>query len=77
LLPAQTFGMPTKGRMQEGCDADLVLFDPDRVQDMARFSHEGKPDTPCVGVSDVFVDGVHAVHEGQVLCATAGKLLTK
>jgi dihydropyrimidinase len=29
-LPAQIFGLTRKGRLQPGCDADVVLFDPEK-----------------------------------------------
>lgn len=36
-LPAERFGLAGKGKIAEGADADLVLFDPDTIEDMARF----------------------------------------
>jgi len=35
--PARVFGLPTKGRLQIGYDADIVLFDPEREVEL---SHE-------------------------------------
>jgi dihydropyrimidinase len=29
--PAQLFGLSRKGRLRPGCDADIVVFDPQRV----------------------------------------------
>jgi N-acyl-D-amino-acid deacylase len=37
LLPALRCGLSRKGRVQEGCDADLCLFDPQTVSDRADF----------------------------------------
>ncbi|MFB6205644.1 MAG: amidohydrolase family protein, partial [Haloglomus sp.] len=32
--PAEIFGLPTKGRIAEGMDADLVLFDPESSREI-------------------------------------------
>ncbi len=52
-----------KGRIQEGCDADIVAFDPTTVQDLATYD---KPAQPSVGFKWVFVNGVAAVSEGKL-----------
>jgi N-acyl-D-amino-acid deacylase len=37
LLPAQRLGLAKKGRIREGCDADLCLFDPEAIADKSLF----------------------------------------
>jgi N-acyl-D-aspartate/D-glutamate deacylase len=59
LLPAQRLetvapAMKRKGRVQLGADADLTVFDPERVADRATFEAPGQP---SVGIVDVLVDG--------------------
>ncbi len=48
--PAALAGLPAKGRLAVGCDADLVAFDPDMayVVDAARLQHR-HPVTPYAG----------------------------
>ena len=48
--PAALAGLPAKGRLSAGCDADLVAFDPDKtyVVDAARLYHR-HPVTPYAG----------------------------
>ena len=48
--PARLAGLPAKGRLAVGCDADLVAFDPDEslVVDAARLLHR-HPVTPYAG----------------------------
>ena len=48
--PAALAGLPAKGRLAVGCDADLVAFDPDAayVVDAARLQHR-HPVTPYAG----------------------------
>ena len=48
--PASLAGLPAKGRLAVGCDADLVAFDPDEtyVVDAARLHHR-HPVTPYAG----------------------------
>jgi N-acyl-D-amino-acid deacylase len=37
LIPARRLGLSRKGRLQEGCDADLCLFDPETICDRADY----------------------------------------
>jgi len=53
-LTAETFGIADRGFVAEGCFADLVLFEPDRVIDTATFD---APCEPAAGISQVFVNG--------------------
>jgi N-acyl-D-amino-acid deacylase len=54
-MPAERFGLPRRGRIREGYYADLVLFDPERIIDMATFSD---PARPAVGIICVWVNGI-------------------
>lgn len=40
LLPAKRLGLGKKGRIREGCDADLCLFDPETITDTAGYGLE-------------------------------------
>jgi N-acyl-D-amino-acid deacylase len=53
-MPAQRFGIAQRGRISEGYYADLVLFDPERIIDMATFSD---PVRPAAGIERVWVNG--------------------
>ncbi|MGH2372432.1 MAG: amidohydrolase family protein [Gemmatimonadales bacterium] len=52
-----------KGRLREGADADIVVFDPDRIIDRATF---GKPTQPSEGVRYVLINGVLVVRDGLI-----------
>lgn len=53
-MPAHRFGLAQRGYIREGYYADLVLFDPDKVADMATFND---PVQPSVGIERVWVNG--------------------
>ena len=55
--------MKNKGRIRVGADADLTIFDPDRVIDKATF--EGPP-RYSEGIRYVLVNGVGVVKDGQL-----------
>ncbi|MDR3086080.1 MAG: amidohydrolase family protein, partial [Christensenellaceae bacterium] len=50
LLPARTFGLPGKGSLEVGADADIAVFDFDSIEDCSRYPDEGAPDAPAKGV---------------------------
>ncbi|GAA3512998.1 amidohydrolase family protein [Aeromicrobium panaciterrae] len=59
MVPA----MRRKGRIQPGCDADLVIFDLDRVTDAATYHDSVRPSE---GIVHVIVNGESVVREGQL-----------
>lgn len=61
-LPAARFGLAGRGVLQEGNAADIVVFDPVRMQDHATYD---APHRPSDGIEQVWVNGVRAVADGQ------------
>ena len=64
LLEPSTPGMRKKGRLQVGCDADIVCFDFDRLTDRADFRN---PNRPSEGVRHLLVGGTSVISEGELL----------
>jgi N-acyl-D-aspartate/D-glutamate deacylase len=69
LMPAQVLERSTsagrfKGRLQEGADADVVIFNPQTVTDRATYQH---PMEPSLGVEYLLVGGVMLVEKGKLL----------
>ncbi|MER6025055.1 D-aminoacylase [Streptomyces sp. NPDC001851] len=79
--PARLFGLRERGRVREGWHADLVLFDPGRIDaGPARLVHDlpgGSPrlDSEAIGVRAVWVNGVEAIRDDVVTGAVPGKVL--
>jgi N-acyl-D-aspartate/D-glutamate deacylase len=68
LMPAQMLERSTpaahqKGRLQEGADADVVIFDPQTIADRSTFE---KPMEPSVGVHYLLVGGTLLIDEGKI-----------
>jgi N-acyl-D-amino-acid deacylase len=72
-LSAANFGFSDRGRVATGYLADLVVFDPETVLDVATFDD---PERPSVGISHVLVNGVPALLDGQLTGQRAGQFLT-
>jgi N-acyl-D-aspartate/D-glutamate deacylase len=69
LMPALMLERSTpagrqKGRLQEGADADIVVFDAATISDRATFK---KPMEPSVGVRYLVVGGTVLINEGKIV----------
>ena len=69
LMPAQMLERSTpaakkKGRIQEGADADIVVFDPQSISDRSTFE---KPMEPSVGVHYLLVGGTVLIEDGKMV----------
>ncbi|MBQ7885272.1 MAG: amidohydrolase family protein [Clostridia bacterium] len=75
LWPAQVMGFEKKGRMQPGCDADLVIFNPETLHDCADFPGLGKPNAAPEGVEVVVVAGKVAAQNAKATGVMAGRAI--
>jgi N-acyl-D-aspartate/D-glutamate deacylase len=78
LMPAQRLEKATpaarlKGRLQEGADADIIIFDPQTVADRSTYQ---KPMEPSTGMKFVIVGGTVLIEQGKLVPDTfPGKAL--
>lgn len=80
--PADFFGIKDRGRLQKGLAADITIFDPKTIGSPShgerRFDLPGggkRMVMPSHGVRHTFVNGVATYTEGELVGATAGKVL--
>jgi N-acyl-D-aspartate/D-glutamate deacylase len=73
-LPAAHFGFAGRGVIREGAAADLVLFDPATVRDVATYA---APHAYPAGLPHVIVNGVFVVRDGKVTGARPGEVLRR
>lgn len=71
-LTARVFGLKDRGRIEAGCFADLVLFDPATVIDRATYD---SPLQPSVGIERVYVNGRLSFAKDKGVTARAGRLV--
>ncbi|HTR98485.1 MAG TPA: D-aminoacylase [Bacteroidota bacterium] len=71
-LPATNLRLVKRGYIRPGYYADLVVFDPARVKDLATYD---RPHQYAEGVEDVFVNGVQVIEGGRHTGATPGRIL--
>lgn len=72
-LPAQILGLRDRGQIREGLVADLVVFDPDEIQDRATFV---EPHQYPEGIEYVLVNGEFVVEGGKLTWKLPGEVLT-
>ncbi len=73
-LPAEILNLKLRGKIVPGYYADLVLFNPRTVKDLADYEH---PKTNPLGIQWVFVNGKPAVKNGKYESVHAGLFLTR
>jgi N-acyl-D-amino-acid deacylase len=71
-LPAKQLGLRGRGRLAVGYAADVVVFDPAKVQDHATFA---QPHQYSTGVSEVLVNGTAVLRGGEHTGAKPGRFV--
>ncbi len=72
-LPAQFMGFSDRGLLREGNVADILVFDPEKIQDKATFF---EPHQYPEGIEQVIVNGTFLVENGKLVQETfPGKVL--
>jgi N-acyl-D-amino-acid deacylase len=72
-LPAQRMRLTDRGVLKAGMWADVVVFDPATIHDVATFE---KPNQLSVGMAYVLVNGVPVIDQGKMTNALPGKVLS-
>ncbi|MDC0111113.1 D-aminoacylase [Emcibacteraceae bacterium] len=73
-LPANSLGIANRGIIKKGYAADLVLFDPNAIQDHATFE---KPLQYSTGIDAVWVNGELVWNKGRVTNARPGQIIRR
>jgi dihydroorotase/N-acyl-D-amino-acid deacylase len=71
-LPAQRMRLTDRGVLKQGMWADVVVFDPETVRDLATFDD---PNRLAEGMEYVLVNGVPVIENGKMTGALPGKVL--
>jgi len=71
-LPAQKLRLADRGVLKKGMWADIVIFDPATIRDVATFDH---PNQLSEGMQFVLVNGVPVIENGKQAAALPGKVL--
>jgi N-acyl-D-amino-acid deacylase len=71
-LPAQRMRLTDRGVLKQGMWADVVVFDPETVRDLATFDD---PNKLSEGMEYVLVNGVPVIESGKMTGALPGKVL--
>jgi dihydroorotase/N-acyl-D-amino-acid deacylase len=73
-LPAQRMRLADRGVLKAGMWADVVVFDPETIHDVATFEN---PNQLSEGMRFVLVNGVPVIDEGKMTNALPGKVLDR
>lgn len=75
ILPAKRFGIVNKGFIQVGADADIVIFDLEKIKEGSDYIDGGDPNTPPEGIEFIIINGELAVKDNVIIKRSTGKLL--
>ncbi len=71
-LPATNLKIQKRGELKVGNYADIVIFDPEKIQDHATFE---QPHQFSTGIIHVFVNGVQVLKDGEHTGKKPGKFV--
>ena len=71
-LPAQRMRLTDRGVLKQGMWADVVVFDPETVRDLATYD---EPNRLSEGMAYVLVNGIPVIEQGKMTGALPGKVL--
>lgn len=73
-MPAEKLGLKNKGRLNVGADADVTIFDPEKIQDGATFKD---PVVAPSGIDYVFIGGELAAKDCKIVRNDLGRSIRK
>ena len=71
-LPAARLKVSDRGLLRPGMFADIVVFDPEAIEDRADYA---KPHQYAVGVKDVLVNGEFILRAGNMMTTRPGRIV--
>ena len=69
---ASRLGIRDRGLLREGMKADVVIFDPQQIRDVATFAD---PHHLSIGIRDVWINGARVLDNGEHTGATPGQIV--
>jgi len=73
-LSAEVFSIPDRGVLRAGAYADVLVFDPETIRDVATYQ---QPHAYSEGMEYIFVNGKPAVMDGEVTDERHGRVLRR
>ena len=73
-MPASVYGLTKKGLIREGMDADICIFDAERIIDKATYANCNQR---CEGLNYVILNGKVVVKDAVYLGEMAGKMILR
>lgn len=73
-MPAKRLGLTQKGTLGKGADADITIFDLDKIKDEATYQEPLKKPS---GINYVIIDGKIALKDGEILRNDLGRSVRK
>jgi N-acyl-D-amino-acid deacylase len=71
-LPAHTFNLEKRGKLQKGFAADIVIFNPDTIRDQSTFHH---PHALAKGMQHIIINGTVSMENQQLTNLRNGQFL--